>query len=540
MERSDDRYLDRRDRRGEARAWSAASDRGVVVSAHYRATEAGARTLAAGGNAIDAAVATSLALGVVEPAGSGLGGMGMMMVHLASTGRTFIIEGACRAPSGATPEEVAPHPRKAGFKAVAVPMLPSVLGHALMRYGSMSLSEVLSPAIELATEGHLITAFEHEHTLGHMRGLGHAATAEVFLPHAGRPLPIGARHHQPALAWTLKRLATEGFGDFYHGEIARRIARDMEAHGGFVCLEDLSLVDEPTERVPMSGFFGDMQIMAVPPPGGGASLVEALHLHDRLSARYADPDHPDGILRLAAIIRRTRLDRRRFRHTLGSDGLLPELASVVYADRTAVELAVALANPGAHGETSHVSILDQEGNAVALTQSIERSFGAKVLTPDLGFLYNGYMKGFKIEDERHPHYLRSGAVARSNAAPTLLLKNGRPVIAIGSTGSERMISGIFMVLARLERQTPFEAVAAPRMHVSPEGDLFLEAGRATPAVLSAITRAGYRLIEWEPWAFQAGGLHLAVRDGERFVGVADPRRDGAAAGPEGLPSIDPR
>ena len=538
MKMTQDLYLDRSDRRADARAWTASSDQGVVVSAHYRATEAGARVLAAGGNAIDAAVATSLALGVVEASGSGLGGMGMMMVHMTAPGRTFIIEGACRAPASATPEEVARHPRKAGHKAVAVPMLPAVLRHALARYGTLSPPEVFAPAIDLADEGHLVTAFEHEHTLEYARGLGRAGTEAVFLAEAGRPLSIGARHRQPALAWTLRRLATTGFDDFYRGEIARRIADDMSANGGFVSLDDLASVDELKERAPIVGCFDGMQVMALPPPGGGASLLELLHLYDRLSARHMDPDHPDGILRMAACIRRVRLDRRRFRRALEADGVLPELATNAYADRTAIELATEIAIRSVSGETSHVSVLDRHGNAVALTQSIERSFGAKVLTPDLGFLYNGYMKGFKIEDKRHPHYLRPGAVARSNAAPTVLLKEGVPVIAIGSTGSERMVSGIGSVLARLSRQTPFEAVAAPRMHVTPEGELSLEAARVTPVVRSAIERAGYRVNEWAPWAFQAGGLHLALRQGDRFIGVADPRRDGAAAGPEGLPALE--
>jgi gamma-glutamyltranspeptidase/glutathione hydrolase len=173
--------------------------------------------------------------------------------------------------------------------------------------------------------------------------------------------------------------------------------------------------------------------------------------------------------------------------------------------------------------------MDSQGNAVAMTQSIERSFGSCEITPELGFLYNGFLRSFKVVNQRHPHYLRPGAPARSNAAPTLVLRQGKPWAALGSTGSERLASGIFQVLLRLGRQGPFEAVHAPRLHATPEELVLLEADRFPAACLEALERHGFSLERLEPYSFRMGGLQLVVREDEAFRGVGEPRRDGAAA-----------
>jgi gamma-glutamyltranspeptidase/glutathione hydrolase len=163
-----------------------------------------------------------------------------------------------------------------------------------------------------------------------------------------------------------------------------------------------------------------------------------------------------------------------------------------------------------------------------MTQSLERSFGSAVLNPELGFLYNGYLRTFKVRNSAHPHFLRPGAPARSNAVPTLLFEDGRPWAAIGNTGSERLASGIVQVLMRLRRQTPFQAVLAPRLHCTPEGLVLLEAERFPRECLQALTANGYELKHLAPFSFKVGGLQLIVRQGEKLCGVAEPRRDGAA------------
>ena len=308
----------------------------------------------------------------------------------------------------------------------------------------------------------------------------------------------------------------------------------MKRHGGFIGEDDLMNIPWPREREPLVGKFGSCSVHTLPPPGGGSTLLQMLNLFDILQSKNPDPDSPENAVLFASIICRARLDRKKYR--LGKSGHLgektPDLASLSYAQVAAQELQAELSEKG---ETTHICIMDRHKNVVSLTQSLERCFGSKMASEKLGFAYNGYMKGFKIQKKSHPHYLRPGAVARSNAAPTILLNRGQPYAAIGSTGSERMLSGIFQTLVRLRSQTPFQSVEAPRLHCTPDGQVFLEAERFSDRALDALKRQGFILHHYEPWAFSVGGLQLAVYDGKIFRGVADPRRDGAAAGPKLTP-----
>jgi len=527
---SDERLLFRGDHRSDEAYWTGTSSSGIVTSSHYRATAAGVEMLAKGGNAIDAAVGVSLALGVVEPHGSGLGGMSMMMIHLHSANRTFALDGACPAPIKASPEEVARFPRRWGYKAIAVPTNVAVLDYALRHYGSLTVTEVLQPAIQLAEDGYPVTPLYHNLSREYLNAIKKGASAQFLLDQNLQPFLPGTYRRQPVLAKTLRRLADAGFQDFYTGEIAHSIVDDMERHGGFICKDDLMNIPWPRERKPLVGKFGSCSVHTLPPPGGGSTLLQMLNLFDLLQPEHFEPDSPEGAVLFASIIRRARLDRRKYR--LGKSGKLgdktPDLASLGYAKVAAWELQSELSGLG---ETTHFCVMDRHRNVVSLTQSLERCFGSKMASEKLGFVYNGYMKGFKIQEKSHPHYLKPGAVARSNAAPTILLNGKHPYAAIGSTGSERMLSGIFETLVRLRSQSPFQAVAAPRLHCTPEGQIFLEADRFSQKALDALKEQGFELHYYDPWSFKVGGLQLAVYDGESLHGVADPRRDGAAAGP---------
>ncbi len=508
----DAEMLDRRDGRGVRELWTATGRGGVVASAHYRATEAGARVFEAGGNAVDAAIATSFALAVVESAGSGIGGMAMMLVCPAGAS-PVALPGPCLAPRNATPALAKGSSRYSGYRAVATPAYIAVMDSAHRRYAKLPLKELLAPGIELARDGFAVTPMQADLRRSYADKL-EASDAAAFFP----ALPVGATFTQPVLAATLQRLADAGLRDFYEGEIAAAYAADMKEHDGFIDAEDLASVRPPEPVPPLTGRFGDATVWTPGAPAGGLTLLQMLNMFSATATDDFDPDTPDGAELLAAVIRRARADRRRYNKARPGD---PDLADPAYAESIKDELGI--------GETSHISTMDAAGNAVAVTQSIERSFGAKVVTPSLGFLHNGYMKGFKVQATDHPHYLRPGAVARSNAAPTILTDAHGPTIAIGSTGSERMLSGIFGVLVRLTVQDAFSAVAAPRLHATPDGELLIEADRFDPAVLERLTARGYRLEHLPPYAFKFGGLHLAAREGEELVGVAEPRRDGAAA-----------
>jgi len=509
---SDDRMLWREKYRNDPSFWLGRSQCGIVSTAHYRATAVGVDILSKGGNAIDAAIATSLALGVVEPAGSGLGGMTMMMIYLSSSKRTFALDGSCKAPLSATPEEVTRFPRKRGYRAIAVPSNPAVLDFALRHYGTCTIEDLLEPVIKIAEEGYPITLQQYNLTKRYRKSLSEGTAAKFMLGSDNEPLPPGTLFRQPVLARTLRIIQKAGFKDFYTGEIGCQIVADMIGHNGFIRKTDLANIPWPVEREPITCQFGDWTISTLPPPGGGTTLIQMLQLFDELVPSNFDPDSPEAAILFAQIIKQVRFDRRKYRlgKFSGKAGNLPDLTSSKYAKKVAVELR---SKSDGIGETSHLSIIDRVGNTVAMTQSLERCFGAKIATEALGFLYNGYMKTFKIKNKRHPFYLRPGAAARSNAAPTIIFKQGVPIYALGSTGSERMVSGIFQVIVRLKYQAPFQAVQAP------------------------LEKHGFKIHRLKSWSFKVGGLQLAAFDGRLFVGVADPRRDGAVAGPDRIQGV---
>lgn len=548
MKISDEIMMDRTNARDHKSLWHASSSNGMVASAHYRASETGAQVLSMGGNAIDAAVTTSLALGVVEPAGSGLGGMGMMMIYLAKDDRTFIIEGPCRAPVKARPEAyismaddymkirgmaptrenheaAAGMVRKSGYRSIAVPTNPATLAYALKNYGSMSLEKVMAPAISLAEQGVLITPIQNK-LLKEYKSLIRKGNAKDFLLGRGNDVPEpGTLVNNPTLAKTLRRLSKHGLEDFYHGEIGKEIVEDMRQNDGFITAEDLMNIPWPREAKPIEGIFRDWIIMSTSPPGGGTALIEMLNIFDAMVRGTFNPDTPEAAVLFASIINRARIDRRESFAKKRNEQI--NLASKAYASQVADQLSAELSGIG---ETTHFNVIDQYGNVVSMTQSIERAFGSKIATPGLGFLYNGFMKAFKIKNEKHPHYLRPGAVARSNASPTIVFKDKKPLYAIGSTGSERMVSGMFQVLVRLLNQSPFEAVKAPRLHCTPERQVFLEAERFNPEAIALLKTHGFDINPYEAWSFSVGGLHLAGIKDNQFWGVAEPRRDGASIG----------
>ena len=531
-----DNLFDRTACRNNSSCWEGTSTKGIVCTAHYRATEAGIRILTKGGNAVDAAVAASLALGVVEPAASGLGGMAMMMLYLADTGKTFMLEGPCRAPVAASPEIFKESRRRTGYTAIAVPTYPAVIDYALRNYGTMKWSAVTESAITLAEEGYLLTPFQRYLLHIYHKSIRRNNAAHWLLNTQGNPPQPGTVMRNPILAQTLKRLAVDGASEFYQGSIGKCILEDMATNGGLISTEDFKTIPWPDEVKPLRGSFRQWDVFTPAPPGGGFAVLEMLNLYEACSNKYSNPDTPEGAALLAAIIQQVRQDRRRFWRNLTKQWALtdPEVLSRSYSRHTANQICSRLSGDG---ETTHLNVIDQKGNIVALTQSIERSFGAKVATTALGFLYNGFLRTFKVHNQRHPHYMQPGAAARSNASPTILRKSSGRFIAIGSTGSERLASGIFQVLVRLQNQKPFEAVQAPRLHCTPEGEVLCEKDRFDSKIIDYLSKKGFDIVPYpEAWAFSAGGLHLAGLENQSGWGVADPRRDGLAAGPDTIVS----
>jgi len=502
----------------------------MVSTQHYLATDAAIQMLQAGGTAIDAAVAAAWALGVCEPNASGIGGQTMLLIHLAKKRRTFALDGSSRAPNLTARAALAPADFRRGYKATTVPSTPAVLSYALSQYGTMKLDQVMAPAIEIAEKGYRITELQHRLMLRERKHLQAGTAAAFFLKDGKHTYKVGELFRQPVLAQTLRLMAQNGVKEFYTGRIAELIHLDMMQNGGLIRLDDLAQRPQPIERRPVSCHFAGTRVFTFPPPGSGRTLIEMLNLMSHFPAKYRNPDTPEGALRLTYVIQQAFRDRtdRPFDPSYYAQVSRKRMLSVEYAQTVARQIRRQIKTAG---ETTHLSVMDRWGNAVALTQSIERVYGACAATPELGFLYNNYMMAYEKDKMRHPYYLRPNAAPWASVAPTIIFRGRHPWLTIGSPGSERIVSSILQVLLRLGRQTPYEAVDAPRLHCSLEGTVSLEAPRMRDDIPRLLEKHGFQIDERDSYSFYLGCVQLAMHQGNEFIGVADPRRDGSAGGP---------
>ncbi len=520
-----------------------ASKNGMIATQHFEATQAGVEMLEQGGNAIDAAVAAAFALGVCEPNASGLGGQTMMLIHTVEPKRTFAIDGSSRAPNRATMERV---PRKAmrlrGHRATTVPSTPAVLGYVLENYGRLPLKKVLEPAVRLAKEGYMITQLQHDLQVREKKHWKEGNAAEFYLKKNKKPYVPGEIFKQPVLAKTFELLRQKGIEEFYLGDMARQIADDMAENNGFIQADDLALVPYPIERRPVSCRFGNRRVLTFPPPGAGRTLVEMLNIISQLNEKDYDLNTLKGVFTLCEVIRRAQLDRsdRPFEPNFYPQVQDRRMLTTEYAKLAAKQIRARTRSKKETGETTHLSVMDKEGNVVALTQSIERVYGSFAVNPELGFLYNNYMSTFEYEDITHPYYLRPNGVPWASVAPTIIFRGQRPHIAIGSPGSDRIASSIMQVLLRLLSGQPhLEAITAPRFHCSIDGKVAMEASRFRDDLPRYLEKRGLSVVKKEPYAFYMGCVQMVARERKNFFGVADMRRDGSACGPATIKKIVP-
>jgi gamma-glutamyltranspeptidase/glutathione hydrolase len=321
-------------------------------------------------------------------------------------------------------------------------------------------------------------------------------------------------------------LAQKGVDEFYLGKIAELIERDMIRHGGLIRKDDLAQIQPPIERRPVACWFDGHRVMTFPPPGAGRTLIEMLNIVSHLPKKYWNPDRSLGALILSRVMQQAYRDRRDRPYDPAFYAQVSDrkMLSMDYAKRMARRIRT-------QGETIHLSVLDRFGNAVGLTQSIERVFGSCSATEELGFLYNNYLTAFEHEDISHPYYLRPNAVPWASVAPTIIFRGRKPWLVIGSPGSERITASIFQVLLRLRRQTPLEAVDAPRLYCNMRGKVSLEASRMSDTIPPLLERNGFTVEVRDPYSFYMGSVQLVMKDGDSYIGVADPRRDGSAGGP---------
>lgn len=508
-----------------------ASKDGMISTQHHCATDAGREILEAGGNAVDAAVAAALALGVCEPAASGLGGQTMMLIHTAEPRRTFALDGSSRAPNRANAELFHESgSRIRGHSATTVPSTLATLDYARREYGTMELGQLLQPSIKIAKDGFSISPLKNRLTKRELKSLISGTAAALFLKNGSRPFPIATSFTQPALAKTYRRLAKHGFQDFYQGQIARQIHKDMQENNGLLNEDDLAQIPQPIERKPVSCNFEGLRVITFPPPGAGRTLVEMLNIYENIPEDLHTPDTPEGAVALAEVIRRAFLDRRDrpYDPTFYAQIDDKRMMNKDYAQKVARIIKKRIKTKG---ETTHLSVMDRLGNVVALTQSIERVFGSCAACPELGFLYNNYMSAFDYKDMSHPYYMRPNAAPWASVAPTIVFHGRRPWLAIGSPGSDRIAPSILQVLMRLHYMGPLDAVSAPRMHCRINGEVSLEMTRMRNDIPAALTCRGFTIKQRDPFSFYLGCVQLVLHEKDTFVGVADPRRDGSAAGP---------
>ena len=493
---------------------------GIVSSATPEATAAGVTVLEAGGNAVDAAVAVSLTLGVTEPAGSGIAGQTVMLIKRPGD-PAFVVQGTTWSPRN-IPAQVSDEQLTYGRTAATVPSTLRVLDLAHRRFGSGTLdwAELVMPAATHAENGFTIGPFRQRAFRNYGASLSRDDTARaIFLKEDGSAYQVGDRLRQPLLAATLRRIATLGAMDFYEGEIAREIAADMRDNGGWITLEDLADFPEPGIVPALRQRYRDHTVETLPPPFGGWVVLRVLGELELLDAGQLDND--DDQRRLAL------LDALRVAHELRRSDPITDYTDYDGAVEERLD----------RGETTHFSIVDSEGTAVAVTQSIDSYFGSKVAHPTLGFLYNNYMQGFQVDDPGAPYYIAAQEMPLSSMSATVVSHDDAPELVLGSPGSARIISSVAQVASYWldVARDVVTAVGAYRVHVVPGDNAYVEGGEISNDLLAGMAARGFRLLRPKYGVSDShhdayfGGIHaLALQDGE-WTGAADPRRDGTVA-----------
>ncbi|HEX4836370.1 MAG TPA: gamma-glutamyltransferase [bacterium] len=562
--------------------------RGMVASANPLATQAGLRMLAAGGNAVDAAIATAVAITVVEPYFSGAGGIGIAVVSLPS-GETRTLNFMGRSPRAARPDAFTPKTQDLGPLA---PMVPgNVAGWARLHgeYGSLPLAQVLEPAIELAERGVPVTIFDHVRTVQEIERLTPFPDAARTYLAQGRPYGPGEVLRQPGLAATLRTLAAEGWMSFYRGRIALTISAYFAENGGMITADDLrSYPDTLRWEPPVTVRYREYEIRTTPPPTSAVQVLQTLRIAEAFDLKGLDPLGPDYIALVAEAIRLARMDASA--HVadpalvdvplawMVSDERIAELRAEVVRRTRAVRAGAARASDSAaprarpgrirrarrspERSTTHLAAADASGLAINITQTLGSSYGSGVVIGDTGIAMNnghywctlipGDPKAISPGGRRespsspvHTFGLHGTPTASRHSfgidplSPTHTMRAGRLGFMIGTPGSygipqttAQMIIGLVDFGRNIQ-----DAIAAPRFRWKddvgdplPPKELLLEA-RFPTAVRKALADRGYRIEMLEDWSMRVGGAQgILFREDGWMVGGADPRRNGYAMG----------
>ena len=533
------------------------SQHGMVATEQELATKVGVDILKKGGNAVDAGVAVGFALAVVLPNAGNIGGGGFMMIHDAKTGKNVALDFREMAPQRATRNmylddkgNVVPGRSLYTHLAVGVPGTVAGLSHALSKYGTMKLSQVIQPAIELAEKGYpvsrslaLILSAEREH-------LGQWDSSKAIFFKEGRPLKEGELLVQKDLAKSLRLIAKEGPKAFYDGAIAKKIVAEMDKHGGLITAEDLKNY-KVVERVPVSGNYRGYQVMSMPPPSsGGVHIIQMMNILERYPLKQYGADSAQTIHLMAETMKLAYADRSEYLGDpdftkvpvkgLTSRAYADELAKKINPDRAtpSTEIKPGQPQPYESDQTTHYSVVDKAGNAVAVTYTLNTNFGSGIVAKGTGILLNNEMDDFSAKPGVANAYGLVGGDANAVAAkkrplssmtPTLVLKDGKPTLVTGSPGGARIITTVLQTVVNTIDfgNNPAEAAAAPRVHHQWTPDeLRVEKG-LSPDTLALLKQRGHN-IAVKPSMGRTQTIQ--IRNGQLY-GYSDPRNpDGQTLG----------
>jgi gamma-glutamyltranspeptidase/glutathione hydrolase len=501
---------------------------GMVVSVHHLASDAGVAILREGGNVVDAAVATGFALAVVHPIAGNLGGGGFMLLRT-HDGKSTFIDYREQAPMAATENmyldaqgNVIPDASVLGYRSIATPGSVAGLAYAEKKYGRLGLKKVMAPAIALARDGFVLSDEERRQLKD--PDLAKFADSRRIFQRDGNLYKADETFKQPELARTLERIANDP-GDFYHGKLAQELVADLKEGGSLLTADDLAQY-KVVEREPVVGTFHDLTILSAPPSSsGGVVLVSALNILESYDlAKYGDRS-PEWVHLVTEAFRRAYMDRAQY---LGDPDYnqipVAALTAKNYAAawRTGIDLSKAtpsatLARPegfvppppataghrrAESNDTTHYSVVDSEGNAVAVTTTLNNSFGSHVTAGSLGFLLNDEMDDFAAKMnvpnmfgliQGPANAIAPGKRPLSSMTPTIVLQNGKLRYVLGSPGGGRIISTVANILLSAAESglNIQQAVDAPRFHHQYLPDtLYLEPGFA-PQTIDALRAMGY-------------------------------------------------
>ena len=519
----------------------------MIVCPQPQAAEAGRAVLRAGGNAVDAAVATALVQGVIDPMMCGIGGSGVMLVHVAAGGRQEVIEFYARAGSRVRDDQwqsrfireaadrygyvLEGWVNDCGYESVGVPGTVAGLAEALRRHGTISWTEAIQPGLDAARRGMQVTGYIRTFWVTDY-GPDVAPTAEriAWTPESrriytrdGELHAVGDTIANPDLARTYERLAAAGPEDFYHGEIAAAIAADFAASGGFTTAEDLAAY-RPRVVEPVTGSYRGRALVVPGPPAGGMTLLMMLNYLEGIDLCGCDWPSPEAACH--------RVDAMRWAMAERDEHLAdPLFTSVPVAALTAKEYAAAARSAHDSPTTTHVCVVDQAGNAVSMTHTLGSSSG--VVTPGLGFNYNNYLNCFDPRPGR-VNSLAPGKTRVTMMVPTMAMAaDARPELVLGAPGGTRIVNGVLQTLLNLvdHGMTPLEAVAAPRVDF--QGETVQAEQRIPGDVVEALRAAGYQVnrrpVSYEGYFSRVQLIQVAA-DGT-LRGASDPRGDGGIALP---------